>query len=241
MQNSKAHSSNNFILGIFICVGLIGLGFVLANGIIEFKKMDRSVSVKGLAEKEVPANIAIWPIKFDEVSNDINLLYKTIPQKTKIVIAFLKENGFTDDEISTSIPNIEDRQVQGYYDVDKIKFRYTSSTIVTVYTEKIKNVLSAMDKIIELGKRDVTISGRNYSSRTQFIFSKLNDIKPEMVEEATKKARLVAEKFAKDSDSQLGKIKTARQGQFSIYDRDSNTPHIKTVRVVTSLEYYLSD
>ena len=74
-----------------------------------------------------------------------------------------------------------------------------------------------------------------------FIFSKLNDLKPEMIEEATKNARAVAEKFAEDSKSRLGKIKSASQGQFSVEDRDSSTPHIKQVRVVSTVEYYLSD
>jgi hypothetical protein len=98
-----------------------------------------------------------------------------------------------------------------------------------------------MKKLFELGKQGIAISGQDYQTKTQFLFTNLNEIKPEMIEEATKNARKVAEKFAKDSDSKLGKIKKARQGQFSINERDSNTPHIKKVRVVSTLEYYLSD
>ena len=77
--------------------------------------------------------------------------------------------------------------------------------------------------------------------KTEYSFTKLNDIKPEMIEEATKNAREAAEKFAQDSDSKLGKIKKASQGQFSISDRDSNTPYIKSVRVVSSIDYFLND
>jgi len=98
-----------------------------------------------------------------------------------------------------------------------------------------------MNSIGELGKKGIAILPQNYDSRTEFLFSKLNDIKPEMVEEATAKAREVAIKFARDSESELGKLKSARQGQFSIFNRDSNTPHIKKVRVVTTMEYYLVD
>ena len=98
-----------------------------------------------------------------------------------------------------------------------------------------------MKRIVELGKQGIAISGQNHNNKTEFLYTRLNEIKPEMVEEATKKARQVAEKFAKDSNSRLGKIKRARQGQFSIKDRDSNTQHIKKVRVVSTLEYYLSD
>lgn len=80
-----------------------------------------------------------------------------------------------------------------------------------------------------------------YQNSTEYLFTRLNEIKPGMIEEATTKAREVARKFAKDSDSRLGKIKKASQGQFSINDRDKNNPHIKKIRVVSTIEYYLSD
>ena len=238
---SNSTSSNSFMHGLLICTGLIGLGYFISSGIIGFKQLDRVVTVKGLSEKEVPADIAIWPIKFNEVSNDLNVLYATVQKKTDIVEEFLKENGFSDEEITISVPAIEDRQAQGYYDAEKQKYRYSSSSTVTVYTEKVGMVVSSMAKLLDLGKRGLTIAGRDYDARVEFLFTKLNDIKPEMVEEATKNGREVAVKFAKDSDSELGKIKRANQGQFSIRDRDSNTPYIKTVRVVVTLEYYLSD
>jgi hypothetical protein len=98
-----------------------------------------------------------------------------------------------------------------------------------------------MGKLVELGKQGIAISGENYESKTVFLFTKLNDIKPVMIEEATKNARTVAEKFAQDSKSKLGRIRSASQGQFSIDDRDSNTPFIKKVRVVSTIQYYLSD
>jgi hypothetical protein len=94
---------------------------------------------------------------------------------------------------------------------------------------------------VELGKQGIAISGGDYQSKPVFIFKKLNELKPVMIEEATKNARAVAEKFARDSNSKLGKIKSASQGEFSIEDRDSNTPYIKQVRVVSTVEYYLSD
>jgi hypothetical protein len=98
-----------------------------------------------------------------------------------------------------------------------------------------------MERLVDLGKQGIAISGENYQSKTVFEFTKLNDLKPVMIEEATKNARAVAEKFAQDSKSRLGKIKSASQGQFSIEDRDSGTHHIKKVRVVSTVEYYLSD
>ena len=98
-----------------------------------------------------------------------------------------------------------------------------------------------MSGLSSLGKKGIVFSASNYETRTEYIFSKLNDIKPEMIEEATNNAREVAQKFATDSQSRLGKIKRAYQGQFTISDRDNNNPHIKKVRVVSTVEYYLAD
>ena len=98
-----------------------------------------------------------------------------------------------------------------------------------------------MGQLSELGKQGIVLTGNNYAAQPEYLFTRLNSIKPQMIEEATRKAREVAEKFAQDSDSTLGKIRKARQGQFSISSRDNNNPQIKKVRVVSTIEYYLSD
>ena len=229
------------VLGAFLCLGLIVLGYLISSSIIRIKGLDRTVTVKGLSEREMPANRAIWPIKFSEADNDLSNLYSVVQQKTELIIAFLKENGFEDKEISILAPAILDRQAQGYVDPNKIKFRYTANSIITVYTSKVDSIRETMKKLVQLGKQGIAIGGQDHQTRIEYLFTKLNEIKPEMVEEATKKAREVAEKFTKDSNSKLGKIKRARQGQFSINNRDSNTPYIKKIRVVSTLEYYLSD
>jgi len=173
--------------------------------------------------------------------NALNNLFSSIQRNNSLIIQFLKNNGFKDQEISISAPAITDRQAEGYVDPNKIKFRYSGSLIITVYTDKVDSVRKTMKNLLELGKQGVAISGQDYNSKTEFLFTKLNQIKPEMIEEATKNARQVAERFAEDSESKLGKIRHARQGQFSINNRDSNTPYIKKVRVVSTVEYYLSD
>ena len=230
-----------FILGAFLCIGLGLLGYLISGSIIRIKALNRTVTVKGLSEREVPANIAIWPIKFSEAGNDLNNLFSKIQRNNSLIIQFLKNNGFRDREISISAPAIMDRQARGYADPNKIKFRYSGSSIITVYTGNVDSVRKTMKKLVELGKEGIAISGQDYNSKTEFLFTELNKIKPEMIEEATKNAREVAERFAKDSESKLGKIRHARQGQFSINNRDSNTPYIKKVRVVSTVEYYLSD
>ena len=229
------------IAGLFVGLGLTFLGLFIYKAITHFKSTERVVTVKGLAEKEVKANIAIWPITFKQVSNDLNSLYKDMENKQKLLISFLKDNGFSDNEISASQLVTIDRQANDYYNPERINYRYSSKNTVTVYTEKVDQVRKVMRKVDQLGKQGIAIQPQDYDNRTQFLYTKLNEIKPGMVEEATAKGREVAIKFAKDSQSKLGKLKTARQGQFSISNRDSNTPYIKIVRVVASMEYYLAN
>lgn len=229
------------ILGAFICIGLALLGYLISTTALKVKGMDRIVTVKGLAEREVEANIAIWPIKFNEADNDLSNLYSVIESKSGLVVTFLKNNGFTDDEITISQPAIFDRQAQNYGEASKSLFRFAASTTITVYSKNVSLVRETMKKVVELVKEGIAISGQDYQNKTEFLFTDLNKIKPEMIEEATKNAREVAAKFAKDSGSKLGKIKNASQGQFTINDRDASTQHIKKVRVVSTIAYYLSD
>ena len=239
-MNNKNMLSALF-LGAFVCLGLIALGYQISKGIMHIKSLDRTVSVKGLSEREVAANIAIWPIAFQEVENDLNQLFSNIQQKNALIVNFLENNGFQIKEISVSPPGILDKQAEGYSGAEKYKFRYSGISTLTIYSENVDNVRKAMNALVELGKQGIALVRQGYQAQTEFIFTKLNEIKPEMVEEATKNAREVAEKFARDSSSKLGKIKKASQGQFSINNRDNNTPYIKVVRVVSTIEYYLSD
>jgi hypothetical protein len=239
MNNKPVYSA--ILLGGFVCIGLMALGYQISKGIIHIKSLDRTVTVKGLSEREVPADIAIWPITFQEAGNDLNGLFSSIQQKNALVVDYLQNLGVKTEEISVSPPGILDKQAAGYSGSDTFKFRYSGDSTITVYSENVGNIREAMNRLVELGKQGIAFARQGYQTQTEFIFTKLNDIKPEMIEEATKNAREVAEKFAKDSNSTLGKIKRASQGQFSIGNRDNNTPYIKKVRVVSTIEYYLSD
>jgi len=237
-ENNK---SGALILGLFIFLGLSALGYLLGNAAIEFKQFDRSVTVKGLSEREYPTDIVIWPIQFTAAGNDLESLYNAIELNTKKIVSFLGNNGINTDEITLSSPAITDKSAQQYGNNARAEFRYTAFQTVTVYSKNIDTVRSVMGSLSQLGKQGIVITGGNYNAQTDYIFTRLNDVKPEMIEEATKKAREVAEKFASDSQSSLGKIKRASQGQFSISARDKNNPHIKKIRVVSTVEYYLSD
>jgi len=228
-------------LGLLIAGGLGLLGFQLARGLIDFKALDRTVTVKGLAEREVAADVAIWPIAFSEAANDLSELFAAIERQNGLIVAFLERSGFARADISIAPPIVVDKQAQGYAGSDRVKFRYSGNATITVYTRDVNQVRTSMNQLVELGKQGIALGGSGYQSQTEFLFSGLNDIKPAMIEEATRNAREVAAKFASDSNSRLGKIKTAQQGQFSITDRDRSTPYIKKVRVVSTVVYYLSD
>ncbi|MFQ6370590.1 SIMPL domain-containing protein [Shewanella sp. YIC-542] len=227
------------LLGAFICGGLYLLASGIGNSLLTIKAMDRVVTVKGLAEQEVTADVAIWPVSFNEVDNNLNTLYESVQQKTERVKQFLLAQGFTPEEITISQPSTQDRQAQGYADPN-VKYRYKAKVTLSVYTHQINKVLESRKKLLELAKDGIAVA-QDYDNRTEFLYTQLNSIKPQMVQQATENAREVAEKFARDSQSSIGKIKTASQGTFSINDRDSNTPYIKKVRVVSTLTYYLKD
>ena len=236
--NSK---SSALILGASIFLGLAALGYLLGGAAINFKEYERTVTVKGLSEREMVADIVIWPIQFNLVGNDLEELYESIDLSTSKIKQFLTDKGIEESEITFSAPALTDKSAQMYGNQVKAEYRYSAFQSVTVYSENIGAVRSVMGSLSELGKKGIVITGGNYQNQTEYLFTGLNEIKPEMIEEATRKAREVAEKFAADSNSTLGKIKQATQGQFSINPRDKNNPHIKKIRVVSTVVYYLSD
>jgi len=238
MENNKFSS---VIIGVCIILGLSSLGSLLGTAAIEFKKYERSVKVKGLSEREYPADIVIWPIQFSAVDNDLAGLYNSIDDSTGKIKAFLESQGIQASEITSSSPAITDKSANQYGNSASAQFRYAAVQTVTVYSKNIGAVQSVMSNLSQLGKQGIVFTGGNHQSRTEYVFTRLNEVKPEMIEEATTKAREVAVKFAEDSNSTLGKIKRASQGQFSINARDKNNPHIKRIRVVSTVEYYLSD
>jgi len=235
------NKSNAMVLGICLIIGLSSLGYLLGDAAIRYKEYERTVTVKGLSEREYKADIVIWPIQFTTAGNDLEAMYKSIDASTEKIKSYLISEGVDASEISYSSPAIIDKSAQQYGNQAKAEFRYTASQIVTVYSEKIDTVRSVMNKMSSLGKQGIVFTGGNYQTQIEYIFMRLNEVKPEMIEEATRKAREVAQKFASDSKSALGKIKSAYQGQFSISARDNNNPHIKKVRVVSTVVYYLSD
>ena len=229
-----------FFSGLFIMIGLIVLGFMMPKAVEKNRSYDRTVNVKGLCEKEVKADKVIWPIAYKVMSDDIQSIYSQTERGNEIIVEYLKSGGINVEEMTVSVPQISDNLANEYGSSSRA-YRYIAKNVVTVYTDKVDEVLALMSRQSELLKKGIVTQGESWENPVEFKYEGLNEIKPEMIEEATKNARQAAQKFAKDSESVLGKIKTANQGTFTIEDRDSNTPYIKKVRVVTSVTYYLEN
>ena len=221
-----------------IAVGMAIMGMAIRNGIVTFKDRDRTVAVKGLCEREVKADKVTWSLTYKEIGNDPSAMYDLLEQKNRKVVAFLKSAGIKDDEISINPAEIADRQADNYGN-EIMNYRYKAKSVITVTSNNIDQVRQLMRRQAELMKQGIAIVSEEYSNNVTYEFTGLNRIKPEMVQEATKNARATAQKFADDSGSKLGDIRSAQQGQFSIENRDNNTPYIKRIRVVNTMEYAL--
>lgn len=228
------------IEALILAVGLIAGGFFVQGGLKKLSVRNRVVTVKGLAEMEVKADKVTWPLVYKVLGNDMGTLYNEINSSNRKIVSFLKSKGIKDDEISINAPEIIDTQAERYNSSVQ-PYRYNVTTVITVTSRQVDLVRKLVNEQSELLKQDIAIVSGDYRYNVTYDYTSLNDIKPKMIEEATKNARTAAEKFAKDSESRLGSIQKAYQGQFSIDNRDAYTPHIKQVRVVTTIDYSLED
>ena len=233
-------TNEKIVAACVIGFAIIVMGFALRSGIVAFKDMDRSVTVKGLAEKEVNADKVTWPLVYKELGNDPAEMYDLLTQKNKKVLAFLKSAGIKESDISVNPPVISDRQADNYSN-EIMNYRYKATSVITVTSTEVDKVRTLMRRQSELMKQGIALVSEEYGGNSVvYEFTGLNKVKPDMIEEATKNARKTAQKFADDSGSSLGEIRNAQQGQFSIEDRDANTPYIKRLRVVNTVEYSIN-
>lgn len=230
--------TTSWVLAAALIIAAFVLGWALKMPVGALKQYDRTVSVRGLATKEVKADYAIAPFGYSILGNDLPAMYRQIQESNDAVIRFLKQAGIEESEISVSAPEVNDRRTWDY--TSRNGYDYQMTSVITVGTPKVDAIIALQQQQGTLMEQGIAmLSGWEY--RPTYSFNGLNDIKPAMIEDATKNAREAAQKFAADSESKLGKIKSAQQGQFSIEDRDSNTPYIKNVRVVTYVDFYLKD
>lgn len=236
MKSSTPNPLSKFIPSLLIALSIVILGLCLKSGIDNFTFRDREVTVRGLAERQVMANEVTWPITFNIAGDDLTTIYDNVSRTDSIIVRFLTSSGITRDEISVAPPSTYNAAAN-QYGSSTFKYKYSLESTVTVTTKKVDKVRELLGRQAELLKEGVAFS----NSYINYRYTDLNAIKPAMIEEATKNARLAADKFAADSHSKVGKIKTASQGQFTIDDSDSSTPWLKNVRVVSTIVYYIED
>ncbi len=223
-----------------IALGLVCLGWFIKAGIDDFANKDRRVNVKGLAEQEVEADKVTWPIVSKEVGNNLPELYDKIDATQRKIKAFLMRNGIKEAELTQNAPQVIDLQAREYSDNNK-SYRYIVTCVITVTSQHVKQVRQIIARQGDLLKEGVAIVDGGYDNPVKYEYVSFKEMKPKMMQEAIANAEKTAQQFAENSHSKLDKIISADQGQFSIDNRDENTPYIKKVRVVSTVTYSLKD
>ena len=234
MEENKNQSTKSYILGISIVLAALVLGIMMVCTVKTLKSYDDTVKVRGLCEKEVPADRVVWRISYSEKSNDLADLRNTIHRNNDVIVKLLREAGFTEEEVKVGNANYDDRYTYAN-NVSQITFRYQANQTVTVFTKN----LDLVRKLQQTLETDLVNQNILANSWADYQYLGLNDIKPSMIAESLENARVAADEFAKNSHSKIGKMRTASQGYFEVEDLDENTPQVKKVRVVTTVEYYL--
>lgn len=234
----------------FIALGLIVGGWLLGSEIKDVRLADRYVTVRGLAERNVNANLAIWPIAFREAGNDLATTYAKSEQDNAAVLKFLAAQGIPSADITQAQPSVTDTQANDFGG-NRNPYRYIVQQSVTVRTPQVERVAAAVQKASALIAQGVVLGGGpGMANSVSYVYTALNSIKPAMITEATHNARLAAERFAADSGSQVGAIREASQGLFAITSADAPSEGggyagpqpstiLQKVRVVTTIQYYL--
>ncbi|WP_045217018.1 SIMPL domain-containing protein [Desulfonatronovibrio magnus] len=233
-------ASNNFMASIIVSLAIVTAALVLSSGIEDFRSYDRYVSVRGFAEREVQADLAYWPISFSAAGNNLQSIQLELDASAEAVFDFLESQGLGGAEVSVSAPRITDQHTFGFAEHQQPANRFTAQSVITVRTNDAAAVKNAMSAAGELVSKGVVLI-HSYEFQPIFEYTGLAEIKPEMIAQATQDARQAAQQFARDSGSTVGAIRRASQGLFTINDRDPFTPEIKSVRVVTSVDYFLEE
>ena len=223
------------LVALFLFAGLATGGYFIGEGISGRSSGNRTISVKGLSEKEVPASIAIWTLSYSVTGNNPIEINARLGESTKAVLEFLKEAGFDEKETAVQPPSLYDTSVEEREkDSPPPPERYRARQAVLLRTANVDAVKPAMAAASNLMMRGVLLTG---DSKPDYIYNQLNEIKPGMIQEATKNARIAAEQFSRDSQTSLGKLRNASQGWFQVENRDAATPERKNVRVVVDVQY----
>jgi hypothetical protein len=234
MKGSQIPFKKNMIQGVAIVLAALVLGLFMVCTVKTLKSYDDTVKVRGLCEKEVPADRVVYRIHYSVKSNDLSDLRQSLRRNNDLITKMLRDAGFAEDEIKTSTASYDDRYMYSN-NISQIAFRYQANQTVTIFTKN----LELVRKVQQTLEDDLAAHDILASSYADYQYLGLNDIKPSMIAESLENARTAADEFAKNSHSRIGKMRTASQGYFEVEDLDENTPQVKKVRVVTTVEYYL--
>ena len=239
---------------LFLALGLVLGGWILGSEIKDTRLADRYVTVKGLVERNVKSDLAIWPLTYKEAGDDLTSVYAKTEADKKSLLDFLAAQGIQPNEIELGVVRVTDTQANEWGGNNRAPHRYIVEAPVTVRTARVDQVAAAAQKTMQLLQKGIVLNS-NPGQGLTYKFTALNSIKPDMITEATKNARAAADRFASDSGSKVGSIRQANQGVFSILPADQggatgdggdgtgfggDASLMKTVRVVTTVEYYLN-
>jgi hypothetical protein len=227
------------VLGLSLIVGLAIFGVQIGRAVRMGREFDRYLAVKGLSEREVKATLVIWPIRFSVAAEDLGALKTAMEANRAVALSFLQERGIDAKEITQGLPIVSDREDERIQANRPTLPRYRGVVTLVVRSSNVDVVKKAIQDADALLEKGVTIVGNEGGDRIEFIFNAVNDIKPDMIKEATANARAAAEKFAQDSKSKVGRIRKATQGALEIEDRDVASPEWKVLRVVTTVDFFL--
>jgi hypothetical protein len=239
-------SSGSTAPAAVLALGLVTGGWFIGHGFERGRASDHYVEVKGLAEREVTADLALWPLRYVSTGDDLGAAQAQITRSTRQVLAFLTRHGIDTTSVQLQALEVSDA-FANRFPGERAGPRYVIQQTVMVRSKSPAVVMAASQKVSELVGEGVVLSssGEYGVGGPTFIFTRLNQLKPSMVKEATGNARAAAEQFAADSRSELGSIRQANQGVFVILPRDQ-APGVnegaqleKVVRVVSTVQYFL--
>lgn len=236
----------NVTAAIILAVGAVLAAFLIGNGLKEVKTGDRYVTVKGMAEREVDADLAFWPLRYVAASDDLAQAQASIQKSREAIERFLQRNGIPREQVELQRLEVVDTAANAYQSGPS-QNRFIISQTLLVRSEAIDRVQAAAQAVSELIDAGVVLTSDYGASGPTYLFKGLNDIKPALIAEATAAARASAEQFAKDANAEIGGLRRANQGIVQILPRDQvsgmmeESQRTKIVRVVSTLDYFLVD
>ena len=233
-----ARGATVIVASFLIALGIYASGFFIGQGISNWNSGRRIIAVKGLSEREVPASIAVWSVGYVATGNSLDSINRKLSDSTKAVVGFLKSSGFDEKDMAVLPPALHDASMEPREkDTPPPPERFRAEQLVLLRTAKVDLIKPALASASTLMTNGVLLSA---GCQPNYVYNQLNEIKPAMIQEATRNARIAAEQFSRDSQTSLGKLRNASQGWFQVENRDAATPERKMVRVVVDVDYEIN-